>query len=50
MPMQLRMFGEQVFGAGPGGQNGTEMRKFQMMAEDGEGVASTLDMSHLFRH
>lgn len=50
MPMQLRMFGEQVFGTGPGGQNGTAMMKFQMMAEGGGAVSSHLDMSHLSRH
>ncbi|KAJ9645258.1 hypothetical protein H2199_003264 [Coniosporium tulheliwenetii] len=35
MPMQLRMFGEQIYGRGPGGQDGTEMRKLMMMAEAG---------------
>ncbi|MCJ1358894.1 MAG: hypothetical protein MMC33_008894 [Icmadophila ericetorum] len=33
MPMQLRMFGEQVYGRGPGGQSGAAMRQVQMMAE-----------------
>jgi splicing suppressor protein 51 len=33
MPMQLRMFAEQVYGRGPAGQSGTSMRKAQMMAE-----------------
>jgi hypothetical protein len=49
MPMQLRMFGEQVFGTGPGGQNGTAMMQLQMMAERGSVVTSHLDMSHLSR-
>ncbi|RHZ62637.1 hypothetical protein CDV55_106971 [Aspergillus turcosus] len=48
MPMQLRMFGEEVFGTGPAGHDGTEMRKIQMKAERGEGVAATLDWSHLW--
>jgi splicing suppressor protein 51 len=36
MPMQLRMFGEQVYGRGPGGQSGAAMRQVQMMAEKRE--------------
>jgi splicing suppressor protein 51 len=36
MPMQLRMFGEQVYGRGPGGHDGTSMRKMQMRIENGE--------------
>jgi splicing suppressor protein 51 len=45
MPMQLRMFGEQVYGRGPGGQSGAAMRQIQMQAESGEMVTSTLDIS-----
>lgn len=41
MPMQLRMFGEQVYGRGPGGQSGDGMRQVQMMLERG-GKHSTL--------
>lgn len=33
MPMQLRMFGEQIYGSGPGGQSGTMMRQQMMMME-----------------
>ncbi|KAJ6144464.1 MYND domain protein [Penicillium chermesinum] len=33
MPMQLRMFGEQVYGTGPGGQNGGPMMQMQMAVE-----------------
>jgi splicing suppressor protein 51 len=35
MPMQLRMFAEQVYGRGPGGQSGAGMIQMQMMAENG---------------
>lgn len=35
MPMQLRMFGEQVYGRGPGGHDGTMMMKMQMQIENG---------------
>ncbi|EAW06577.1 putative MYND domain protein [Aspergillus clavatus NRRL 1] len=41
MPMQLRMFGEQVLGTGPGGQKGAAMMKMQMAVESGGGSAST---------
>jgi splicing suppressor protein 51 len=50
MPMQLRMFGEQVYGRGPGGQSGAAMRKVQMMVEKGEVHSSQLDMASMFRH
>lgn len=36
MPMQLRMFAEQVIGTGPGGQSGEPMRMLQMAIEQGE--------------
>ncbi|KAL1969635.1 hypothetical protein VTN77DRAFT_8188 [Rasamsonia byssochlamydoides] len=39
MPMQLRMFGEQVYGRGPGEHDGTQMRKTLMMVENGDMVA-----------
>lgn len=48
MPMQLRMFGEQVYGRGPGGQSGAAMRQIQMMAENGEIHTGQLDMSSMF--
>lgn len=35
MPMQMRMFGEQVYGRGPGGQSGAGMMKMQMVMEGG---------------
>lgn len=47
MPMQLRMFGEQVYGSGPGGQSGASMRQIQMMAEKGEMHASVLNMASM---
>ncbi|AEO69034.1 uncharacterized protein THITE_2119025 [Thermothielavioides terrestris NRRL 8126] len=34
-PMQLRMFAEAVYGRGPGGQDGTFMRKAMMAMEQG---------------
>ena len=36
MPMQLRMFGEQVFGTGPGGQDGQMMMQVKMLQENGD--------------
>ena len=43
-PMQLRMFGEQIYGTGPGGQNGSAMLRLQMMAEGG---GMTNPMTHI---
>lgn len=43
-PMQLRMFGEQIYGTGPGGQSGSTMLRLQVMAEGG-GVTSP--MTHI---
>ncbi|KAK2749220.1 hypothetical protein FQN57_006836 [Myotisia sp. PD_48] len=34
MPMQLRMFAEQLYGRGPGGHNGAEMLQAQMELEN----------------
>ena len=50
MPMQLRMLGEQVYGRGPGGQDGAMMMKMQMMQEKEGNSSSTahLDMSSMF--
>ncbi|KAF7504210.1 hypothetical protein GJ744_002583 [Endocarpon pusillum] len=47
MPMQLRLFSEQVYGRGPGGQDGALMIQFQMMAEGGEGHMTTIDASSM---
>lgn len=33
MPMKLRMFGEQIYGSGPGGANGSAMLRMQMSLE-----------------
>ncbi|KAK6502512.1 hypothetical protein TWF506_003093 [Arthrobotrys conoides] len=43
MPMQLRMFGEQIYGTGPGGQPGATMIK-AMMAQEAGGAGF---MSHM---
>jgi splicing suppressor protein 51 len=40
-PMQLRMFAEQIYGSGPGGQSGSAMLQLQMMAESGGGGMHT---------
>lgn len=48
-PMQLRMFGEQVIGTGPGGQKGDAMMQMQMLAESGEVSSSVMDASQLMR-
>ena len=47
MPMQLRMFGEQVYGRGPGGQSGAAIRQLQMQVERGEMFTSMLDISSI---
>ena len=44
MPMQLRLFGEQVYGRGPGGQAGATVIQMQMMAERGEGHSSVIGL------
>lgn len=36
-PMQLRMFAEAIYGRGPGGQDGTMMRKMMAAGEQGSG-------------
>ncbi|KAI1317113.1 hypothetical protein EDD11_009000 [Mortierella claussenii] len=48
MPMQLRMFAEQVIGTGCGGQSGAPMMQIQMQAEKGRKYTSTLDISPNF--
>lgn len=48
-PMQLRMFGEQVIGSGPGGFDGESMMQMQMMTERGEMHGSVMDMSRFMR-
>lgn len=45
MPMQLRLFGEQVYGRGPGGQNGDMTIKMQMRAEKQDLMTSIVDTS-----
>ncbi|OJD26670.1 hypothetical protein ACJ73_01953 [Blastomyces percursus] len=37
MPMQLRMFGEQIYGHSPGGHDAAAMLQMQMMIESGDG-------------
>ncbi|KAI9809357.1 MAG: hypothetical protein M1826_003935 [Phylliscum demangeonii] len=52
IPMQLRMFAEQVYGKGPGGQSGDAMRKVMMKLEADGGRrmhASLLDVSPSFQ-
>jgi len=44
-PMQLRMFGEQIYGTGPGGQSGSAMLQAQMMGEDGGVNMTHIDVS-----
>ncbi|KAG0252996.1 hypothetical protein DFQ27_007729 [Actinomortierella ambigua] len=48
MPMQLRMFGEQIFGFVPGGSKSDDMLAMQVEMENGRGprYVSNLDMSH----
>ncbi|KAG9237130.1 MYND domain protein [Amylocarpus encephaloides] len=48
MPMQLRLFGEQVYGRGPGGQNGQMVIMMQMQAEKDEGFQSTVIDTTMF--
>ncbi|KAF9207771.1 hypothetical protein BGZ49_010593 [Haplosporangium sp. Z 27] len=47
MPMQLRMFGEQVYGTGPGGMSGVEMLRQMVESENGGGYCSTINISNL---
>ncbi|PWY88375.1 putative MYND domain protein [Aspergillus heteromorphus CBS 117.55] len=42
MPMQLRMFGEQIYGKGPAGHSGAAMLAFQMMIEENEGKTTVV--------
>ena len=49
--MQLRMFGEAVYGTAPGGTNGSAMRQFLMAMEQGQTggmTASHVDISSMF--
>ncbi|KAB8209300.1 hypothetical protein BDV34DRAFT_232543 [Aspergillus parasiticus] len=43
-PMQMRMFGEQIYGRGPGGQAGSQMMQMMMQAEKGEIKTSLLNV------
>lgn len=45
MPMQLRVFGEQIIGTGPRGQSGAMMMQMQMRAESGQMAASVVDVN-----
>ena len=49
MPMQMRMFGEQIYGTGPGGQPGAGMLQMMKQRETGEMHGTTLDFSNLMR-
>jgi len=50
IPMQLRMFGESVYGRGPGGQDGSAMLQLQVMSESGSSLhSSNIDVSGLMR-
>lgn len=48
MPMQMRLFGEQVYGTAPGGQPGAPIIAMQMRAEVGAMHSSTIDASKMF--
>lgn len=48
MPMQMRMFGEQVYGCGPGGQDGRAMLQQMMKVEGGKGKSVNIDMGKAF--
>ncbi|KAF5019472.1 hypothetical protein F66182_8511 [Fusarium sp. NRRL 66182] len=52
-PMQLRMFGEAVYGSAPGGSDGSAMRKMMAAMESGDGMggmqATMLDALSAFR-
>ncbi|KAF9207770.1 hypothetical protein BGZ49_010592 [Haplosporangium sp. Z 27] len=46
MPMQLRMFGEQVYGTGPAGMSGAEMLRLQVNSENGGFYSTTIDTAN----
>lgn len=46
-PMQLRFLGEAIYGKGPGGQDGTMMRKMQVMQESGDLKKSGMSEMHI---
>lgn len=48
MPMQLRMLGEQIYGTGPGGQNGAGVMQLQLQIESRGFETGYLDSSPLF--
>lgn len=48
MPMQMRMFGEQIYGTSPGGTPGAAMLAMQMTMEGGGMHSTTLDASRMF--
>ncbi|KAF9134111.1 hypothetical protein BGX30_012044 [Mortierella sp. GBA39] len=45
MPMQMRLFGEQVYGRGVGGQAGAPIIQLQMQAESGAMHGSTINLN-----
>ena len=47
MPMELRMLGEVIYQRGPGGQDGTGMRRMMMEAENRTSQGGGFHMSHL---
>jgi splicing suppressor protein 51 len=44
MPMQFRLFGEQVYGTGPGGHSGVSVLQMQMASEKGEVFTSVISL------
>lgn len=50
MPMQMRLFGEQIIGRGPGGQDGAGILAITAQMEGGNSGmhSSTMDMSQMF--
>ena len=48
MPMQLRMLGEQIYGTGPGGQNGAGVMQLQLQIESRGFETGYLDSSPMF--
>lgn len=45
MPMQVRMFCEEIYGAGPGGQSGKTMRDMMVSTENGSFSGYTSNFS-----
>ncbi|KAF9113338.1 hypothetical protein BGX27_001788 [Mortierella sp. AM989] len=49
MPMQLRIFGEQVYGSGPAGMSGVPILQVQVQAENNSLYTSTIDTSQMLK-